>query len=63
LLIRDHGKGLDDTVRKTGRRERHWGLVGMRERAARIGGQLQIHSAPSDGTSVMVTLPASLAYC
>ncbi|WP_195763525.1 sensor histidine kinase [Duganella guangzhouensis] len=63
LLIRDQGKGLDDAVRKTGRRERHWGLVGMRERAARIGGQLQIHSAPSDGTSVMVTLPASLAYC
>lgn len=63
LLICDHGKGLDDAVGEAGQRERHWGLVGMRERAARIGGQLKIRSAPSDGTSVTVTLRASLAYC
>ena len=62
LAVRDHGKGLDDEVRKAGQRERHWGLTGMRERAARIGGKLQIHSTPGAGTTVMVTLRASLAY-
>jgi signal transduction histidine kinase/ligand-binding sensor domain-containing protein len=62
LAIRDHGKGLDDAVREAGHRERHWGLTGMRERAARIGARLAIHSAPGAGTAVVVTLRAGLAY-
>ena len=62
LTIRDHGKGLDQDVHAAGQRERHWGLIGMRERATRIGGELQIHSAPGDGTAVVTTLRAGLAY-
>jgi signal transduction histidine kinase/ligand-binding sensor domain-containing protein len=62
LEVRDRGKGLDDAVRKSGHRYRHWGLTGMRERAARIGGKLAIHSAPGDGTAVVVTLRARLVY-
>ena len=62
LTIRDHGKGLDQDVHAAGQRERHWGLIGMRERAIRIGGELQIHSAPGDGTAVVTTLRAGLAY-
>ncbi|WP_130300880.1 MULTISPECIES: sensor histidine kinase [unclassified Duganella] len=58
----DEGKGLDDSVRKTGRRERHWGMTGMRERAARINARLAIHSVPAAGTSVVVTLASRLAY-
>ena len=34
----------------------------MRERAARIGGALRLHSAPGAGTTVEVSLPAALAY-
>ncbi|MBV7538673.1 hypothetical protein KW842_23130 [Duganella sp. sic0402] len=62
LEVSDQGKGLDDEVRKTGQRERHWGLAGMRERAARIGAKLAIHSTPGAGTRVVVTLRAALAY-
>jgi signal transduction histidine kinase/ligand-binding sensor domain-containing protein len=63
LAVRDHGAGIDEAVSKAGQRERHWGLPGMRERAARIGAKLAIHSAPGAGTSVVVTLRAGLAYC
>jgi signal transduction histidine kinase len=34
------------------------GLLGMRERAVRLGGRLDIESAPGEGTAIAVTLPA-----
>ena len=33
------------------------GLISMRERAAKIGGQLIIHSVPGEGTRVTITVP------
>ena len=35
----------------------HFGLLGMRERAERLGGELQLHSEPGQGTEVEVTVP------
>ena len=40
----------------------HWGLKGMYERAAKIGGMLSIHSAPGRGTRVQLALVGPLAY-
>ncbi|HEX3684169.1 MAG TPA: two-component regulator propeller domain-containing protein [Bryobacteraceae bacterium] len=37
----------------------HYGLVGMRERAAEIGARLSIVSSPSTGTCVLVEFPLS----
>jgi signal transduction histidine kinase/ligand-binding sensor domain-containing protein len=62
LEVRDHGKGFEDDVQKYGGQERHWGLTGMRERAAHIGAELSIHSASGEGTVVCVTLGAGIAY-
>ncbi|SDG19348.1 MULTISPECIES: triple tyrosine motif-containing protein [unclassified Duganella] len=62
LEVRDNGKGVPDAVRSAGHRERHWGLAGMRERAARIGAKLAILSTPGAGTRVVLTLRATLAY-
>jgi len=39
----------------------HYGLTGMRERAAQIGAQLQLESQPGHGTTVRVVLPARKA--
>ena len=36
---------------------RHLGLVSMRERAAEIGGSLDLHSCPGQGTEVVVVVP------
>jgi signal transduction histidine kinase/ligand-binding sensor domain-containing protein len=62
LRIRDNGRGLDDLVAAAGQRAGHWGLVGMRERAAGIGALLEIDSQAGAGTDITVTLPGQMAY-
>jgi signal transduction histidine kinase len=42
--------------------EGHYGLRGMRERAALIGGKLAVWSEAGAGTEVGLRLPASLVY-
>lgn len=37
--------------------EGHLGLVGMRERAEAVDGQIEIHSQKDEGTSLVVTIP------
>jgi FixJ family two-component response regulator len=61
MRIRDDGTGIDPQVLRNGRKG-HWGLVGMRERAGRIGGFLRISSSPSNGTEVLLSLPGGVAF-
>lgn len=51
LELNDNGVGFDATIQHDG-----LGLIGMRERVERIGGLLQIASAPGNGTRILVTL-------
>jgi nitrate/nitrite-specific signal transduction histidine kinase len=44
-----------------GGRKGHWGLTGMRERAAKIGGLLKITSSPTAGTEVQLYVPTRFA--
>jgi signal transduction histidine kinase len=37
----------------------HFGLIGIRERAERIGGELRLDSQPGRGTQVEVSVPLS----
>ncbi len=54
LRITDDGVGFDgDDVPPQG----HYGLRGLRERAALLGGALDIHSAPGKGTVLQFTVP------
>jgi PAS domain S-box-containing protein len=62
LRIRDDGKGIDPKVLEEGGRAGHWGLIGIRERAKRMGAQLDFSSEVGGGTEVQLTVPASLAY-
>jgi signal transduction histidine kinase len=62
LRVADNGKGLDEAVQRAGRRSGHWGLVGMRERAGRIGAALEIESGPRKGTAVTLEVPAACVY-
>jgi signal transduction histidine kinase len=62
LRIRDDGKGIDHLVRTRRELAGHWGLAGMRERAKRIGGELEVWSEPGAGTEVELSIPASIAY-
>ena len=54
LRVWDNGRGFDVS---TGIKNGHFGLVGMRERAERIGGTLNIVSSAEVGTEVVVDVP------
>jgi signal transduction histidine kinase len=61
LRVTDDGIGMDTAVLEHGR-PGHFGLLGMRERAARIGGKLTITSAPGAGAVVTLVVPGGLAF-
>jgi signal transduction histidine kinase len=58
ILVRDNGRGIDPETARSGRHS-HWGLVGMRERAAGIGAQLRIWSRLGAGTEVEIWVQAA----
>ncbi|NGZ86359.1 ligand-binding sensor domain-containing protein [Duganella aceris] len=62
LQVRDNGNGIADTIMADGSRPGHWGLTGMRERAAKLGTTLELWSRPSLGTAVRITASAAAAY-
>jgi signal transduction histidine kinase len=62
LRVRDDGKGIDPEVLRRGGRKGHFGIRGMRERTALIGGKLAVWSAPNSGCEVELKVPGSLAY-
>jgi signal transduction histidine kinase len=53
LTISDDGSGFDPAA-ADGTTEGHFGLAGMRERAARIGAALEVRSDAGRGTAVEV---------
>ena len=57
VIVRDDGRGIDPQVVRA-RRDLHWGLVGMRERAEGIGAALEIWSRPGAGTEVEIMIPS-----
>lgn len=54
LHIRDWGRGFDPA--KLGEESDHLGLIGMQERAALFGGELQVESRPGEGTRIQARL-------
>jgi signal transduction histidine kinase len=56
LLIHDNGRGFDQADPSL---SKSLGLLGMRERAAVLGGQVDISSAPGKGTTVAAWIPLS----
>jgi two-component system sensor histidine kinase DegS len=56
--IADDGQGFDlgDALSRA-RQGGHLGLWSMRERVEQLGGQFEVHSAPGQGTTVMIQVP------
>ncbi len=57
LRVSDDGTGIAQEALEAAARGEHWGLAGMRDRAQRAGGTLEISSEPGSGTVVSVSLP------
>jgi signal transduction histidine kinase len=53
LEIEDDGVGFDGGGEFPG----HLGLRSMRERAERVGGELELRSAPGKGTRILARIP------
>jgi signal transduction histidine kinase/ligand-binding sensor domain-containing protein len=62
VRVRDDGKGIEPQVLRTGEKQGHFGLNGMRERAELVGGKLTIRSGPETGTEVEFSTSGSQAY-
>lgn len=58
----DNGCGFDVGLLQADQTNGHWGLRGMAERAAKIGGKFSSVSSPGNGTNVQVIVPARRAY-
>jgi signal transduction histidine kinase/ligand-binding sensor domain-containing protein len=59
LEISDDGDGM---AAEAPQKTRHYGLVGMRERAMRAGGTLEIGTGPARGVRITLSVPARVAY-
>ena len=56
-LVRDDGQGFDLAAALAARGARGLGLIGMRERAETLGGEVRIVSSPEAGTRVSIRVP------
>jgi PAS domain S-box-containing protein len=52
--VRDDGRGMPADA---GEKTRSFGLIGMRERAYMLGGQLNVLSQPGEGTTIQAVIP------
>jgi signal transduction histidine kinase len=55
IQVRDDGKGFDPAVAAS---KKTYGLLGISERAIALDGNVEIVSAPNQGTSVFIRVPA-----
>jgi signal transduction histidine kinase len=61
LQVNDDGCGMSPGIAESGK-VGHYGLIGMRERAERIGGTLTITSVAGQGTRLTASVPGRHAY-
>ena len=61
VVVEDDGRGFAPNGAAGPGAGGHFGLVGMRERVAKVGGLLDIESVPGRGTTVRVAVPRSVA--
>lgn len=62
VRVGDDGIGIDDSAIKGAADAGHWGIIGMRERAARLGGRLSLRRTSPQGTSCVLEVPCRSAY-
>jgi signal transduction histidine kinase/streptogramin lyase len=61
LRVSDNGVGIDPAVADKGK-DGHFGLQGMRERTARIGGHLALASSSTSGTEIKLVVPGNITF-
>jgi signal transduction histidine kinase/ligand-binding sensor domain-containing protein len=62
LTVGDDGKGIDAETLARQQAGDHFGVSGMRERAAIVKGRLEVRRAIGGGTLIELRVPAAIAY-
>lgn len=62
IVVRDDGVGLAGQGATPAGPAGHFGLLGMRERAQRLGAQFRVEGRPGQGTRVSLRIKAGIAY-
>jgi signal transduction histidine kinase len=62
IHFRDDGVGIDPAILSEGSVDGHYGLPGMRERTAKVGGRMVLWSRPGAGTEIEIRIPGVIAY-
>ncbi len=62
IAISDDGVGFDEALLSASRRRGHFGTQGMTERVERLGGEMTLRSRLGEGTRVVLSIPAGVAY-
>jgi signal transduction histidine kinase len=61
--VADNGRGFDANGRSAQTHNQGLGLIGMKERAASLGGTLSITSGPGKGTTLKILVPLKGVAC
>jgi signal transduction histidine kinase len=61
LRVSDNGVGIDPVIADRGK-DGHFGLQGMRERTARIAGNLTLGSSSTSGTEIKLVVPGDIVF-
>jgi signal transduction histidine kinase/ligand-binding sensor domain-containing protein len=62
VSVCDNGIGMSHQRIEERQKEGHWGMAGMRERAAKLGAQFTVSSVPGRGTLIELQVPRRRAY-
>jgi PAS domain S-box-containing protein len=57
LVVEDDGRGYEPEEEASSGGNKRMGVINMKERAALVGGELEIESSPGEGTTVYVRVP------
>jgi signal transduction histidine kinase len=60
--IHDDGCGFDPAHAPSPDKPRGLGLVGIRERLAPLGGAMEVHSGPREGTELLIRIPLEVSH-
>ena len=62
MVVTDDGKGIEAATLQSSGAARHFGLVGMNERAQQLHAQFRIEKNNPSGTRIIVVVPAQTAF-
>ena len=62
FVCRDDGLGIPSEILKSRGKAGHWGLIGVRERADKLGASVAIESVSGQGTRVTIALSGRASY-